>query len=245
MQTSLTLIQSEAVHLLGRMPESRRRALQDQIVAVCEQHWIEIRGTQPLTQLAQTLWSITPPLVDLLIDLYVTANTKLFALMSENTLSRGLALLVLAEIERGNEAGVHLAHEPMMAFEYVSPSEEWLSRNRGLLHASIEPPLIHPHDRHGVLWRALAVIAAHTRRLDLAAVLAVIRLLISPADPRHVLPDAELDALREAVEREGIRFLRIEDDNIYFAQHEHVHEPVRERQLGEILQVLRQAWLAG
>jgi len=227
------------------MPESRRRALQDQVVDLCEQHWIEIRGTQPLTLLAQTLWSITPPLVDLLIDLYVTANTKLFALLPGNTLSRGLALLVMAEIERGNEAGVHLAHEPMMAFESVSPSEEWLSRNRGLLHANIEPPLIHPHDRHGVLWRTLAVIAAHTRRLDLPAVLAVILLLTSPADPRHVLPDADLDTLREAVAVEGIRFLRKEDDNIYFAQHEQVHEPVRERQLGEILQELRQVWLAG
>jgi hypothetical protein len=244
MPPSLSLIQGEAARLLGHMPESRRRSLQEQVVARCEQHWREIRGSQPVTQLAQTLWSVTPPLADLLLDLYANADPDLFNLLPEQTLSRALALLAFAEIERGNEAGVHLAHEPMMAFESVSPTQGQLARHSALLRGRFEPPLIHPHDRHGVLWRALAVIAAHTQRLDLSAVLAVIQLLTAPADPRHVLPDAELDVLREAVAAEGLRFLAGEDDHIHFAQHDHVHEPVRARQLGEMLQELRQVWLA-
>lgn len=245
MSPALSLIQREADQLLGHLPDSRRRELQAKIVALCEQHWLAIRGTQPLTTLAQTLWRITPPLADLLIDLYVKADARLFELLPEHTLSRALAFLVLAEVERGNEAGVHLAHEPMMAFESVRPSQGWLARNGALLHGEIVPPLIHPHDRHGVLWRVLAVIAAHTRRLDLPAVLAVIHLLIAPADPHHALPDAELDALREEVAGGGVRFLGVENGHIYFAQHEHVHEPVRDRQLGEMLQELRRVWLAG
>ncbi|MEJ2361621.1 MAG: hypothetical protein P8Z75_09370 [Gammaproteobacteria bacterium] len=244
MSPSLSQIQGAAAQVLGHIPESRRHDLQDQIVALCEQHWSALRGSQPLTQLAQTLWSITPPLVDLLIDLYVNANTKLLDLLPGQSLARGLALLVLAEIERGNEAGVHLVHEPMMVFESIGPDPDWLARSNALFIGRMEPPLIHPHDRHGVLWRALAVISAHTRRLDLPAILAVIRLLTVVADPRHVLPDPELDALRNAVAETGIRFLSSEGDEIHFAQHEHVHAPVRSRQLGEMLQELRQLWLA-
>lgn len=245
MSPSLSLIQNEATQLLGHMPESRRRDLQDQIIILCEQHWLILRGSQPLTQLAQTLWSITPPLLDLLIDLYINGDAWLLDLLPGQSLTRGLALLVVAEIERGNEAGVHLVHEPMMAFESSGPDSEWLARNNALFHGRIVPPLIHPHDRHGVLWRALALIAAHTRRLDLPAVLAVIRLLLAPVDPRQVLPDAELNALRESVADMGIRFLGIDDNEIQFAQHEHMHAPVRSRHVGEMLHELRQVWLAG
>jgi hypothetical protein len=243
MPPSLSLIETEASHLIGRMPETRRRALQDALVSLCETHWYNIRGPQPLTNLAQTLWLITPPLADLFIDLYARGDARLAEIVPQHTLARGLALLVLAEIEHGNEAGVHLAHEPMVAFETSAPPDTLLERITALLHGTLEPPLIHVHDKHGALWRALAEIAVYTRRLDLPAVLAVIRLLAAPVDPYATMPDAELDGLRHAVAAVGIRFLAIEEAHIRFAQHEHEHDPVRARELGEMLLELRQQWL--
>jgi len=243
MSPSLSLIENEAQHVIGRIPESRRRSLQNAVVSLCESHWQYLRGSQPLARLAQTLWSISPPLADLFIDLYAGGDSRVGDIVPEHTLVRGLALLVMAEIECGNEAGVHIAHEAMMSFDTAAVPLDLLERIRALLHGSLEPPLIHPRDRHGVLWRALAEMAAKIRRLDLPAMLAVIRLLAEPDEPRAKLPDADLDALRHAVAQTGIRFLAFEDDRIRFAQHEHEHDPIRARQVGELLLELRQLWL--
>lgn len=243
MTASLTLIENEAQHLIGRIPEDRRHAMQVTLVDVCEAHWIKIRGAEPVTSLAHTLWSITPPLADLFIDLFLNQDSQLWEIVPEHTLARGLALVTLAEIERGNETGVHIAHEPMMAFETSAAPAGLLKRNSALLHGELTAPLIHPHEKHGALWKALAVIAEHTHRLDLPAVLAVIHLLTLPADSRSHLPDPELDALHHAVGEAGIRFLGIDDDYIRFGQHEHEHKPIRCRHLGEMLLELRQLWL--
>jgi len=243
MEPSLSLIETEARQLIGRMPEQRRNQLQIALLELCETHWRELRGMQPLTHLAQTLWSITPVSTDLFIDLYAKGDARLGEIVPEHSLTRGLALLVMAEIERGNEAAVHIAHEPMMAFESAAPTPELLERICALLHGTLEPPLIHPHDKHGALWHALAVIAAQTRRLDLPAIRAIVHLLAKPDDPHIMLPDADLDVLRHAVAQIGIRFLAIDDDHIRFAQHEHEHDPVRTRQVGEMLLELRQKWL--
>lgn len=243
MPASLSQIANEAQHLIGRIPETRRRCLQDALVTLCEDHWQEVRGAQPLTHLAQCLWAITPPLADLFIDIYATGDARVNDIVPEHTLVRGLALLVIAEIERGNEAGVHIAHEPMMAFEMAAPPLEWLERIRAFLHGTLEPPLLHLHNKRGALWHALALIAEQTRRLDLPAMLAVIRLLAQPDDPHVLLPDADLDVLRHRVAQIGIRFLALEDDHIRFVQHAHEHDPIPARHVGELLLELRQYWL--
>jgi hypothetical protein len=157
-------------------------------------------------------------------------------------LAKGMALLALAEIERGNEAGGQIAHEPMMAFEDTQPSPAWLERIVALLHGHLTPPPLHPHGHEEPLRKALAVIAAHTRRLDLAAVLAVIGVLVPAADepPQR---DEALEALRGELLKVGIRFLGLEADHVGFEQHGHAHKPVRTRRLGEILLEIRQAWL--
>lgn len=243
MPVSLSLIETEAQHLIGRVPEPRRRAMQAELVNLCESHWSSLRGAEPVTPLAQTLWSITPPLADLLMDLYSVQDPRLFKLVPNHTLARGLALVVLAEIERGHEAAVHIAHEPMMAFETSVPPAALLERMTALLHGRLEAPVIHPRDKHGALWKALAVIAAHIKRLDLPVVLAVIRMLTAPADTHAMVPDAALDELRHAIADVGIRFLVLDEDHIHFAQHEHEHKPVRIRQIGEMLLEVRQQWL--
>ncbi len=241
---SLSLIEEEAQRLVGRLPESRRLAHQDAVVALCEKYWQELRGTQPDEPLAQDLWDITPSLADLLLDLYARGNAELDDILHGERLGRGMALLVLAEIERGHEDGVHVAYEPMMAYESTSPSPEMRERVSALLRGTLQPPVFHPHDKHhDAMWKALAVIAAQTRRLDLPAVITVIRLLIDAPDPSSGVVDAGLGKLQHELDELGVRFEMIEDDHVHFKLHGHSHKPVRIRHLGEILLEIRQAWL--
>lgn len=117
-------------------------------------------------------------------------------------LARGLALLVLAEIQCGNEAGVHIAHEPMKAFETVPPTS-WFNRIAALLRGNLDAPHLHHFSQHDALWKSLTMIAAHTKRLDLPAMLEVIRLLTVPADQSVVPADAALETLRHDADKTG------------------------------------------
>ncbi len=240
---SLSLIEVEAQRLVGSLPEAQRHALQDALVELCETHWQELRGPEPTGTLAQAMWSVTPPWADLSIDLYASGDSRLTARVPGQSLANGMALLALAEIDRGNEAGVHIAHEPMMAFQATDPPAPWLERISALLRGTLEPPLLHPHDRHHPLWKALAVIAAHTRRLDLPAVEQAISLLTRPRDQSALDYDEALDTLRNEVHQAGIRFLSIDDDHVLLEQHGHPNKPVRCRQIGDMLFEIRQEWL--
>jgi hypothetical protein len=240
--TSLSLIATEAQELVKQLPEAQRQALQDALVELCEAHWQILRGPQPTTRLAQTLWLITPPLADLLIDLYTTGDTRLNDVLPCYDLARELALLVLAEIQHGNEFGVQIAHEPMKAFETVSPPVAWLNRIAALLRGTLDAPPPHHHERHDALWKALAVITSHTRRLDLPAVLQVVYYLTESPVQSDGASDAALEKLRHDVEDIGIHFLKIKNNLIHFEQHHHPHKPVRTRQLGELLLEIRQQW---
>lgn len=241
--TSLSLIETEAQELIRRLPESQHQALQAVLIELCEAHWHTLRGPQPATRLARILWSITPPLADLFIDLYATGSARLNDVLPGCNLARSLALLVLVEIRHGNEFGVHIAHEPMKAFETISPPISWLHRIAALLRGTLDVPYLHHHDRHDSLWKALAVIASHTKRLDLPAMQEVIRLLAEFPDQSAATTDTALEKLRHDVEDAGIHFLEIENSLIHFEQHHHAHKPVRIRQLGELLMEIRQQWL--
>lgn len=218
--------------------------MQIALVELCEAHWNdELRVPQPAGLLARAVWSLTPPLSDLLLDLHAAGDWRLDAMLPGRNLAKGMALLVLAEVEHGNEAGVHLAHESMMAFQSAPPPAAWLERINALLSGTLAPPQLHAHDHHGALWRSLATIAIQTHRLDLPALLAVIRLLATPGEASAASGDASLTALRNAVLAQSIRFLGIENDEVCFEQHGHAHEPVRTRQVSEMLLDIRRLWL--
>lgn len=240
---SLSLIATEARRLLRRMEDTRRQALQEALAGLCEAHWLELRGAEPGSPLARALWSVTPPWADLLTNLYAEADPRLDEILPGQDFAKGMALLALAEIERGNESGVQMAHEPMMAFVDTVPSPAWLERIVALLYGTLAPPPPHPHGHEEPLRKALAVIAAHTRRLDLLAVLEVIALLAETPDRSAVPRDETLEALRRELPRVGIRFLGLEADHVRFEQHGHRHKPVRTRQLGDMLLEIRQAWI--
>lgn len=240
---SLSLIAIEAKRLNKPLPESRGRVLQAALVERCEAHWRALRGPQPDTSLEQALWSITPPWSDLLVDLYASGDPRLDELLPGGHLAKGLALLVLAEIERGNEQGAHIAHEPMMAFEETPPPAIWFDRIASLLRGVLVPPPLHLHASREPLWKALAVVAEDTRRPDLPAVLKVISLLTETGNHSVMPREAALERLRQEVRQVGIRFLGIDKDCVQLEQHGHVHKAVRTRRLGEMLLEIRQQWL--
>lgn len=234
----LSHIESEAERLLGRIPEARRRALQQALVALCDAHWPEMRGAEPATPLAHALWSVAPPRADLLADLVAAGDDRLLALVGRKA-AQGFALLVRGEIECGNAEGVRLAHEPMMLFDspaagalYAAGVAASLRSGGAALHA-------HAHAEKPPLWKALASIAAQTGRFDLQAVVSVIGVLAS----RHAVNDAvdtELEALRNMLAETGVQFLGIDDDHVQVSVHGRAHPPVHVRQLGEMLDEIRQ-----
>ncbi len=225
--------------MLGRLPEARRLTFQAELAALCEARWQELRGPQPDTPVARALWQITPPLADLYLDLYAAGDERLDEALRGQKVAQGLALLVLADIERGNEAGAHITDEPMMALETAPPSSPWLERIAALLRGTLPVPLLHRHDSRPPLFKALAVMAADIKRFDLPAVLQVIRLLTAPSSTE----DEALEKVRADVLQAGIRFLGIDDDHVQLEQHGHEHKPVRTRQLAEMLLDIRQMCL--
>jgi hypothetical protein len=154
--------------------------------------------------------------------------------------AQGFALLALAEIECGNAEGVRLAHEPMMLFDtpaagtrYAEGVAAALRGGRAALHG-------HAHAGKPPVWKALAAIAAQTRRSDLAAVVSVIGVLASRRAAGEAV-DAELEALHNRLGETGVQFMGIDDDHVHFNVHGHAHPPLHVRQLGEMLGEIRQA----
>ena len=239
--TKLSTIDAEARRLAGRAPEAEQRAFQAALIAGCEKYWEAGRGPQPPQALAQTLWSVTPPLAELFMDMVHGGDARLVDLLAGLQPARALAALVLAEIERGNAEGVHIAYEAMMLFESPQAGRVHAARIAAALRSPCPGSTLRPPAAREPLWKALAEIVAHTARHDLAAVCAVIRLLVlPPPEP----PDAALEALRAAVQAVGVRFLAIDANALRFEARGHEHKPATRKHLAELLAEIRQLRLA-
>lgn len=237
----LSLIESEAARLVGRVPEARRRVFQQALIDLCEAHWLEIRGPQPATSLAHALWSVTPPRADLLADLVAAGDGRLDEVLQGRDAAQAFALLALAEIERGNAEGIRLAHDPMMLFDSPTAGARYAEGIAAALRGVGKALQVHPHASRPALWKALACIAAHTGRCDLAAAMRVIGLLVSrPADDQPA--DEALEQLRGKLGEAGVHFLGIDDDHVRFAMHGHEHQAASAKQLGEMLGEIRRGW---
>ena len=99
--------------------------------------------------------------------------------------------------------------------------------------------MLHHHDSHDTLWKALAVIASHTSRPDLPAVLQVITLLTKPKGNAMTANDESLESLCKDPHETGICFRSIKGHYFQFDQHGHAHKPMRTRLLGEVLLEIR------
>lgn len=238
--TRLSVIETEARRLAGRTPEVAQRALQAVLVERCEEYWRELRGPQPAAALAQTLWSVAPPLAELFVDLYTAGDARLAALLEGRAPARALAALVLAEIERGNAEGVRIAYEAMMLFELPAAARGYAQHIAAALRGRLPGPALRRHAAREPLWKALAAIVAHTGRHDLAAVIAVIRLLAA-ADGAP--PEAALDRLRAAVTEAGVNFVGFDGQVLRFDAHGREHKPATRKHVADCLAEIRQARL--
>jgi hypothetical protein len=239
--TKLSFIEAEARQLTERLPEPKRRALQETLIGLCEARWREVRGPEPATALAHALWSVPPPLADLLVDLQAAGDARLADLLDGLRPAGALALLVLAEIERGDAEGVHVAHEAMMAFDTPAAGRIYAERVAAALRGRIEGPAPHRHSSREPLWKALAIIAAHTGRHDFKALAEVIRLL---AAAPGAFADQALERLRAALGELGVRFLGIDDHTVRFELHGREHQPATHKRLRDMLAEVRQVRLA-
>jgi hypothetical protein len=239
MMTKLSLIAAEAQRLVKRMSEARRSELQDAIIELCETHWHELRGMQPPTPLAQVLWSVTPPLAELFVDLHAEGDGRLMDILAGLKPMHGLALLVLAEIERGDIEATRIAYESMMLFESTATATIHTDHIGAALRSTLHRPQIGRQFSRAPLQRALAIITEQTGRHDSNAVATVIRLLTDPGERA----DAALDSLHAALQAVGVRFLGIEGNAILYELHGRKHKPVSRNRLRDMLIEIRQARL--
>jgi hypothetical protein len=244
MAPRLSFVEAEARQLVGRFPEAKQRALQKALVELCEARWREIRGPEPATILAHKLWAAAPPLAELFADLHAAGDAQLDDLLDGLRPARALALLVLAEIERGDAEGVHVAHEAMMSLESPAAGRIYEERVALALRGSLEVPPLHRHSSREPLWKALAIIAAHTGRHDVKALEAVIELLGSAPRGAPVQPDKALERLREALDELGVRFVGFNSRFVHLALHGRPHKPVSRKRLADLLAEVRRARLA-
>ena len=239
--TKLSFIEAEARRFVKRLPPAKQRVLQAALLELCERHWGEVRGTQPATALARALWLVAPPHAELLVDLLAAGDSRLTDLLAGLKPSAALALLVFAEIERGDAEGVRLAHEAMMAFDTPAAGRIYAARVKEALRGRIEGPVLHRHSSREPLRRALALIAHHTGRHDVDALVEVIRLLVSPPG---TVQDEALERLRAALTEAGVRFLGIDDKAVRFKLHGRAHRPATLKRLRDLAAEIRQARLA-
>ena len=235
----LSFIEAEARRRAGRLPGPQRETLQQDMIALCEAHWRALRGPEPATPLAHALWSATPPLAELFVDLHASGDAQLADALDGLPPARALALLVLVEIERGDAEGVHIAHEAMMALDTPAAGRVYGERIASALRDSLPVPRRQRGAREP-LWKALVAMIAHTGRHDTRALLAAIRLLVAPGSPDA---DGALARLRAALDEAGVCFRAIDSDMVRFDLHGHAHKPVTLKRLSDLLAEIRQARL--
>lgn len=236
--TALATIGAEATRLAGRLPEPRRRHLQQALLELCERHWQRLRGEAPPAPLARAVWGIAPPAADLLADLAARQDPRLTSALAGHTEAQAFALLALWALEHGDAEGAHAAYVPMMLFGSPEAGRLYGERVGRLLRGALEAPALHPHAPIPPFTRALALIAVAAGRCDAAALRAILHLLTDPA-----VTDAEVVALRSRLAEMGVRLTCLSDGDIHFEQHGHPHKRITAHQFAEILSDLRRQWL--
>lgn len=237
--TKLFTINAEARRVLGRLPERRREALQAFLVALCEAAWPAIRGPEPATLLAKALWETPPHCADIFVHLYSNADQRLEGIIEHLAPSQAMALLVLAETERGDAEGARSAYVAMRLFE---SSAAPTMHARAISSGGHAPDVWLRHAHRPALWRALVGLAIQTGRWDTKAVLACIRQVAQAQASPAALADAPdmqriLDMLREL----GVTFRGVEEDHLFYALRGEECEPVRCK---DVTGMLAEGWEA-
>lgn len=228
--TSLSTIDAEARRTLGRMPEPKKQALQGSLVSLCEATWPDLRGPEPARHLAKALWEIPPHCADIFLHLHGSGDARLAGILQQISPPRAMALLVLSEIERGDAEGARGAYAAMRLLESSPPTANPITPTG---HA---PGAWLRHAHRPALWRAVVGVAIRTGRWDTRAVLECIRLAArAQAAPAKPVDDADMLHILRMLKELGVTFLRAEEDHLVYALRGEEREPVRFKEVTDIL----------
>jgi len=233
--TKLLIIDEEARRVLGRLPLPRMQALQASLAALCDAGWPQIRGPEPTTRLAKALWEIPPHYADIFVHLYGVADPRLLQILEHVSPAQALAVLVLAEIERGDAEGARRAFAAMRLFESPAAGMDYARAilTTSGMHAP-EARLMHAH--RPALWRAVVGLAAETGRWDTKAVMECIRQVAqTQASPAGLAGGPDMQRSLEMLGELGVTFLRVEGDRLIYAVRREEREPVSCKQLADML----------
>lgn len=233
----LSLVEAEARRLVGRLPEDGLRSRGESLRQLCEARWPELRGPEPSSPLARALWHAQPTLAHLFVDLCAAGDPKLAAVLGRLTPAQGLAVLLLAEIERGDAEGARSAYEGMMLFQSPRARDVYSLRIlAGLRGERGNARTWHRHSSRPPLWKAIAAITAETRRYDLKAAVEVLRFLAGiQAGATDAGEDEATKRLLEALRSLDVTFLRVEQDRIHYELRGTERKPISMRDLADIL----------
>ncbi|MFA5925138.1 MAG: hypothetical protein WC856_28315 [Methylococcaceae bacterium] len=239
--TKLSFIESEARRHLRRISEQDLEALQRTLIKLCENHWLDIRGPEPVSGLAHAMWAVTPHFADLIVGLYGDSDPRFSEAISYFPPTKVLAALVLAEIERGDAEGARLAHEAMMLFETPQAREIHTDSVRSRLRGvRPERGRWHKHAHHDRLFRSLAMISEQTGRCDFQAMaVAVVYLTAIQASPAAREGDQEVKRILEFLRDIDLVFHGFEEGRIHYTLRGVSKKPISGKRLEEMLAQIR------
>lgn len=235
--TKLSQVEAKARRMAGRLSGERRRSQAEALREVCAAHWLALRGSEPSAPLAKALWRARPALADLFVDLYSTRDPGLAAALGRLSPAQGLALLVLAEIDRGEGEEARSAYEAMTLYDLPGVGEAHARRVRARLsgHGPRVPPQ-HPRSSRASLWKALTAIAAETGRCDVNATVEAVALLARlQAGATEPGEDEASARVLRALESLGVTFLGIDRDRIHYQVRRTGRKPVSLQRVAEFL----------
>lgn len=238
----LSLAEAEARRLVGRLPEQWLLSRGESLRQLCEARWTELRGPEPSSPLARALWRARPALAHLFVNLCSTGDPELAAVLGRLTPAQGLAVLLLAEIGRGDAEGARSAYEGMMMFQSPGARDVYTVRIlAGLRGQGGKTRTWHRHSSRPPLWKAMAAITAETRRYDLNATVEVIGLLAGmQAGATDAGEDEATRRLLESLHSLDLAFLGVQRDGIHYRLRGTARKPISTRHLADILNDVEQ-----
>jgi hypothetical protein len=239
--TKLSMVADEARRLAGKASEASVRTRGNALRELCAAHWAELRGPEPSAGIGRALWDARPALADLLMSLVVDADPRLAAILGRLEPHQALAMLVLAEIERGEAEEARRAYEAMRLYEPPSVADPQARRAHARLRG--EPPAIdegHPRSTATPIAKTLTAIAVATGRDDLNAVVAVMECL-GRLQASTTVPDDDPLAQRllGALDAIGVTLLGFGGDRLRYRLHGTERKTLSRSRLAQLLREIR------
>lgn len=241
--TKLSFIANEARRHLKSFARHELEDLQGVLVGLGQKHWRAIRGPKPGAGLACAIWTIQPHLSDLIVDSFGASEERFSEEISYLPLVKVFAVLVMNEIESGDAEGARLAYEAMMLSETQQAWKIYIKKVGARLRGGrIDLGRWHKHGHLDHLFRAVALIAEFTGRLDYGAMVAAIDYIaVQQVSPEIGERDTETKKILEFLQNMGLVFDGFTKGRVYVSMRGMTKKPVSQKRLQDILAQIRAA----